>query len=401
MQSSLKRIAKTAKAHFSVRLGMWKFALHCDRRFKQDARYDLQYVTRGFLPRLDGSDSDSELLDRICTAYIRSVQQEQFWPVEPSLQVRQQNLQPFKQALLARDISAVGGMLRNFYRDPCSSGLLAPPNGMSKAYFRGAIRDVYRRFYLGHVLYRFDYWMAQTNGAFTLSDLAGPGIGNPFGVLIEGTHISVGAEYAHYCAYRIGHLLDSGKATIAELKGGFGGMAYYLLRDRPSVTYLDFDTPERIALASYYLLKAFPHRKFILFGEQKLTTEALATSSGALMPLSALADMPSRCVDITFCSHSLSNIPAETTVKYIENIDRITRGRFFLIDNQQVCHSISDSIERRGATFKLTETRPSGWHSHKVSGAGVGGAAGLAESVALEHCYLRAENSHKLAMHAC
>jgi hypothetical protein len=98
---------------------MWKFAMHCHRRFRQDARYDLQYVTRGFLPRLNDSDNDSELLERICTAYIRSVQQEQlgqeaYKPTEAWLRVRQQSLKPFIQALLARDIAILGNMLRNF-----------------------------------------------------------------------------------------------------------------------------------------------------------------------------------------------------------------------------------------------------------------------------------------------
>jgi hypothetical protein len=403
MQSLPKRIAKTAKAYLAVRLNMWKFARHCNHRFRQDARYDLQYVTRGFLSRPNDSDNDSELLERICAAYIRSIQQEQFGqeaykPTETWLQARQRSLKPFIQALLARDLASLGNMLQNFYRDPCSSGLLAAPNGMSRAYFSGAIRDVYRRFYLGHVLYRFDYWMAQTNGRFRLRDLGGPGIGNPFGLLIEGTHISVGAEYAHYCAHRIACLLDGGKATIAEIGGGFGGMAYYLLRDRPSVKYLDFDVPERIALASYYLLKAFPRRKFILFGEERLTTEALSRASGALMPTFALADAPSGSVDITFSSHSLSNLPAETIAEYINQIDHMTRGRFFLIGNQHVCDSISDLIERGGAPFELKETRPSGWHSYKISGAGVGGSAGLAASAAFEHCYLRAENSKEMAV---
>ncbi len=61
--------------------------------------------------------------------------------------------------------------------------------------------------------------MAQTGGRFALSDLAGPPVGNPFGALINGTFVRVGAEYAHYCAYRVGCLLNSKADTIAEIGG--------------------------------------------------------------------------------------------------------------------------------------------------------------------------------------
>ena len=398
-------VAKIAKRYMAARLNMWKFAKHSERRFRGDVRYDLESVTKGFLPRLPGPQDDSELLERISAAYIRSVQPQPFAPeaykpAERGQQVRQRGLEPFLQALLGRDIAALRNMFRNFYRDPCSSGLLGAPNGLSKAYFGGAIKDVYRRFYLGHVLYRFDYWVAQTDGRFTLRDLAGPGIGNPFGVLMDGTHISVGAEYAHYCAHRIVSLLDTRKATIAEIGGGFGGMAYYLLRDKPGVTYLDFDVPERIALASYYLLRAFPQLNFILYGEEKLTREALRRGAGALMPTFALAEVPSGAVDVTFSSHALSNLSSQAIVEYLNQIERVTRGHFFLIGNEQACRSISAWIGGSGAPFRLADTRPSGWHSYKVSGAGVGGRAGLASSAAFEQCYLRTETFKEMAVRA-
>jgi putative sugar O-methyltransferase len=264
---------------------------------------------------------------------------------------------------------------------------------MSKAYFGGKIKDVHRRFYLSHVLYRFDYWKTQTDGRFALRDLAGPGIGNPFGVLIDGTHISVGSEYAHYCAHRVDSLLDSGVATVAEIGGGYGGMAYYLVRDRARLTYLDFDIPESIALASYYLLKAFPHLKFLLYGEGELTEQAIAQADVVLMPVFELASMQSESVDVTFSSHAMSDISNGAMVEYLNNIDRMTRGCLLYIGNSRASESISDLVSQRYDSFELAETRSSGWHSHKVSGAGVGGATGLAASTMLEQCYRRTADS--------
>lgn len=386
--------ANTAKALLASRLSMWKFASHGEQRFRGDPRYDLQNVTDGFTSRIDDACDDAELLGRICTAYIRTVKEQQFAPdtykaSEWWQQVRQRSLEPVTRALLTRDIDALRRMYRNFFRDPCSSGLLGAPYGMSKAYFGGTIKDVHRRFYLSHVLYRFDYWMAQTGGRFALRDLGGPGIGNPFGVSIEGTHISVGSEYAHYCAYRIGSLRDSHTATVAEIGGGFGGMAYYLLRDRAGVTYLDFDVPESIALASYYLSKAFPQLKFLLYGEKELTKEAIAQADVVLMPVFEMPTMPAQSVDVTFSSHAMSDISSGALVEYLNHIDRMTRECFLYIGNTRASESILDLISRRYDSFELADTRSSGWHSHKVSGAGVGGAAGLAASTMSEQRYMR------------
>jgi hypothetical protein len=387
--------ANAVKALLTTRLDMWRFATHGERRFRNDLRYDLQNVTDGFISRIDDFDDDTNLLERICSAYIKSAAQEQLAPdayraPERWQRVRQQHLGPIIHALTTRDIAAARKMYRNFFRDPCSAGLLGAPYGMSKAYFGGAIKDIHRRFYLGHVLYRLDYWKEQTAANFVYSDLASPPIGNPFGILIDGTLLRVGAEYAHYCAYRVGDLLETGKATVAEIGGGFGGMAYYLLRDRPQVTYCDFDVPESTALTSYYLLKAFPQLKFLLYGEEELTKDGITRADVVLMPMSELATMPRESVDITFSSHGMSDISPKAMVEYMNNIVRMTRREFLYIGNSRASKSISDLVHQIYDSFNLAETRSSGWHSHKVSGAGVGGAASLAASTLFEQRYTRA-----------
>lgn len=395
MYIPLIQAAKSAKSFVAVRFNMWQFAKYCDRRFRGDARYNLQAVTDGFSSRIHDSGDDSELLRRICEAYIRAVNQQKcgpavYRPADSWQQTRQGSLKPMVEALLARNVGALRKMLQNFYRDPCSSGLLGVPNGMSKAYFGGDIKDVYRRFYLGHVLCRLDYWKEQTAGRFALRDLAGPGLGNPFGVLLEKTLIGVGAEYAHYCARRIDGLLRAEKyATVAEIGGGFGGMAYYLLRDRPGTTYLDFDAPERIALASYYLLKAFPKLKALLYGEGNLTTQKLAQADIVLMPAFCLPDLPAGRVDLAFSSHSIAKAGSETIAEYLSQIDHMTRGSFLCIADKKGSDFISGLMNRNAGSLTLEDARTSGWFSHKVSGAGVGRARNLADSAVLEHLYRR------------
>lgn len=137
-----------------------------------DPRYDLQSVAAGFADRLEeriDENDDAALLERICAAYIKAVKHQQLAPRVYGAsdwweQVRQGNLAPVMRALLDRDIAALRRMYRNFFRDPCSTGLIGAPYGASRAVFR--IKDAHRRVYLTDVLYRLDYWMAQTEGRF-------------------------------------------------------------------------------------------------------------------------------------------------------------------------------------------------------------------------------------------
>jgi hypothetical protein len=364
--------ANVAKTLVARRWSSWRFADRAERHFASDARYDLQSVKQGFTARIDDQSVDAALLERICTSYIKAARQEQLVPeaYKPTRwweQERRRRLQPVIQALMTCDTSAVRRMYQNFFRDPCSAGLIIE-QGMAKHYFGNSLRgDFHRRLYLLDALYRIDYWRMQTGGRFTVGDLSGPAIGNPFGVMIEGTLVRPEAEYQHYCAHRIGGLLDSKTATVAEVGGGFGGMAYYLLRDQPGTTYIDFDVPESVALTSYYLLKAFPHLRFLLYGEEELTRDAISRSDVVLMPVFELATMPLACVDITFSSYAMSALSHEGMVDYLHHVDHMTRDYFFYIGDGSA-KAISDLVEQQYRSLKLVETCSSGRHAHRVEG---------------------------------
>jgi hypothetical protein len=368
------RTANTAKDLVAARLEMRRIAAQGERRFREDPHYNLAAVTDGFVSRLDYKSDDTALLKRICAAYIKTVEQQKFSPrtYEATTwweEMRQRSLRPVMHALRSYDINALRAMYRNFFRDPCSTGLIAVPYGMTSAYFGKTIKDVHRRFYLSDVLHRVEYWRAQTAGSFTMRALAGPGIGNPFGAVIEETLVNAGAPPQHYWAHKISSLLESGTVAVAEIGGGFGGMAYYLLRDRGGVRYVNFDVPESIALTSYYLAKSFPQLTFLLYGEQDPTEKAIARADVVLLPLFELARMPAGIVDLSFSSHSMSDISSEALADYLANIARMTRKSFLYVGIDRDGEPTSELISRRHPSFKLTEIRSSGWHSHKAANA--------------------------------
>jgi hypothetical protein len=369
------RTACLLKISSVARLNMRRVARRGERLYRNDARYNLQNVSAGLAPRMDESEDDSALLERICAAYNAAIRDESVAPKAYRAtrwweEHRRASLQPVIQALATCDLRTLRPIYRNFLRNSCSAGLIGMPYLLSNNRYGFKREDVYRRFSMSDVLYRIDYWKVKTRGRFGMCALAGPGAGNPFGVVVEGTLIGAGAEYHHYCAQRISELLDSAScqenSIVAEIGGGFGAMAWYLLRDRPGITYLNFDVPESIALASYYLIKSLPHLRFLLYGERELTKGTLASADVILMPLFTMPSLPKGSAEITFCSHVLSDISDEALATYLTDVDRMTQGCFLVVADTAAAQRIFDKCNQRCSALRLTDSTSSGWHIHRV-----------------------------------
>ena len=340
-------------------------------RFKDDPRYCLSTVSDGFACRR-GREDDTALLNRICTAYIKAAARQRFaprtfGPTKWWQQISGKKLRQVTHALATRDIDALQLMYRNFFRDPCSTGLVGLPVDMQQCYFSGEIPAFYKHFFLGDALHRIDLWKAWTGGEYPLHVLAAPDTGNPYGVLIDGVFIRIAAEYQHFYAQEIARLLDPKRSgVVLEIGGGFGGMAYYLIRDNPGVTYLNFDTPETTALASYYLLKSFPNLTAALYGEAELTPELLNNSDIILMPSFELPQLCDASVDVSFSSHVLADLSAQAVCEYIDQLARITRDHILLLDRSDTRPSVSRRLCRKSGRFNLVRKCATFWDSARA-----------------------------------
>jgi hypothetical protein len=358
----------TVTAMLAARLEMRRFAREGEIRFRADARYNLENVTRGFAPRFRCSGDDTELLERICEAYGASIQDQQHAPEAYQAtswwnQVRRTSLAGVIQALRTRDIHTLRAMYRTFFRDPCSTGLIHVPYGMTRAYFSGPIKETPARYYLSDTLCHIDTWAERTEGIFTVGELAGPEVGNPFGVFIGATLVGNRAGYHHSCAHRVRGQLGPENAVVAEIGGGYGAMAYYLLRSRKNLTYLNFDVPESIALASYYLVKAFPDLKFVFYQESEIDAGTLDQANVILMPAFQLAKIPAQSVDVAFSSHAMSDLSASAVDRYLDDIIHMTRARFIDVSHDGGAKLVAASAERSG--LALVEARKSSWEHHR------------------------------------
>ena len=265
-------------------------------------------------------------------------------------------------ALLNEDLLALQGMYQNFFRDSCSNGLLGLPVNMQKTFFSGKIKDRYKRYFLGDILHRYDLWKQRTDNLYPAETLISPLVGNPFGYTRDGVFIRSGADYHHYYAHAIKQQLEPGKDhVIAELGAGFVGMAYYLLRDQSRLSYVDFDLPEALALASYYLMKALPNHPITLYGEADFSKASFGGSGIFMMPSFEITKMPAKSVSVSFNSYSLAEMSPSTISVYIEEIATITSNSFLHVNHTRNAIVSADNFGVEEHGFALAKRHFAGW----------------------------------------
>ena len=264
------------------------------------------------------------------------------------------------QAALTRfDIAALQSMYENFYRDPCSKGLVGWPRSWGGASDREHIREAELSIMREETLYRIECWRTHTGGRYSISALESPDIGRPFGVRIDGTFIVPRSEYHHACACRIVELTSPGSSFV-EIGGGYGAMAYYLLRAATKIRYTGFDLPETLALAAYYLGNAFPERALILYGEEANAIDQLPPGAIVLMPPWKIANLPDKSVDATFSSHLLCDLDPVAQTRYLTEIARFTKS--LLVNCGREDDATIQAFEQH---FHGIERRRTAWHLYR------------------------------------
>ena len=345
----------------AVRLGV--------ARFKNDPNYRPDLVPAGFAPHPAPEHDDSAILKRIVIAYQKAKAEqphtsETFKVSNEWLPIYTRTLGGVMQALQQGNLTELNRMYSNFFRDPCSYGLFGFPLNIQKHLFKPDSARKYRDIALTDFLHRHDLWKQRTHNAYGMRDLVTPDIGNPYGCMLNGTFIRGGTDYQHYYAQAITSLLPPGKKSVVlELGGGFGGMAYFLVRDNPQAVYIDLDLPETLALASYYLLKAFPDVPATLFGEAELSPETLGHSRIVMMPSFQILKMESKSVDLAFNSYSLAEMSPSAIREYIAELARCTSSHILHVNHNRDAILTADNFGIEDHGFKLINKELAGWTS--------------------------------------
>jgi putative sugar O-methyltransferase len=310
---------------------------------------------------------DVLILKRIIAAYkkakiMQKVSGESFNVSNEWLPIYERQLGPVMKALLSEDLTELRRMYLNFFRDPCSTGLVGLPVNIPNLFSGGAIKQKFREYIACDVAHRYDLWKRRTSNKYTAAVLSAPMVGNPYGYTMDDVFIRAGGDYQHYYAHAIAELAASSEArTVVELGGGFGGLAYYLLRDNPQVTYVDFDLPEATALASYYLMRCLPNVPIRLYGEAELSAELLATAGFIMMPSFEIIKMPSKSAAVSFNSYSLAEMAPPAIRVYLDEITRITRDYFLHVNHNRNAVLSADNFGVEDCGFKLLNRQLAGW----------------------------------------
>jgi hypothetical protein len=186
-----------------------------------------------------------------------------------------------------------------------------------------------KRVYLKRIFYSYlKIWTAVSKDK-DISRLSYPGFGNQSGAYIGNNFVGIGSFFSDY----YGNFLKStvehfDRPVVCEIGGGYGKLAYFTLRDLSKSVYIDFDLPEVLCLAAYYLMKCWPDKRVLLFGEGDLNSESVNNFDLIFMPPSEIEKMPNDSVELLINTTSLGEMPAEVANCYITHVNRIARNFF-------------------------------------------------------------------------
>ncbi len=168
------------------------------------------------------------------------------------------------------------------------------------------------------------WWMKSESGGRDIAALSPPRHGNQAGARVNGHFVGVDTVLNDYYGRMIAGLVGGEGATIGEVGGGYGILAYSISRRLGAFRYLGFDLPETLCCAAYYLMKCFPARRFLLYGEGPLDGTRLPDHDFVLMPSWEIGRLPARSLDIVLNMSSLGEMGPATCRKLVFEICRVS-----------------------------------------------------------------------------
>jgi hypothetical protein len=276
--------------------------------------------------------ADGELVQRIFRAY-RRMKEDQKTVSEyylPSSMWQQQldtAYTSFSVALKEEDIAKFHFFLANFGAWPIYTGI------ESSTLIRDNVGSPLRRFYLQNYIFLspLKLWKWFHSGREPpLSRLTYPKHGNQSGAIINDCFVGPGSFFNEIYGSLLSNLVRGiDRPTVAELGGGYGKLAYFTLRDFPEFSFVDFDLPETVSIASYYLMKTFPDRKALLYGEADYSQSSHKDFDLIFMPAWVIDRVGAESFDLFINKNSLGEMTTSAVRNYISHIARSTKNYFF------------------------------------------------------------------------
>ena len=232
------------------------------------------------------------------------------------------------QSLQRQDHKEIRELLTNFWRNDLA------PIVANYDYYSNLVRG-HRRTRINFVSKMLkDYEIWEHYVCDDVTRLCAPTFGNAWGLYIKDTLVVPQAFRFHRNATFILELLETvRRPVVAEIGGGYGGMAYYLLSQKKDLVYIGFDIPETLFIAAFYLGKSFPGRKIFWFSEPcYLSADLLRQYDIILMPHYMLPRLADHSVDLFHNAISMSEMSFDTISEYMRQIHRTARQYFYHVN---------------------------------------------------------------------
>lgn len=167
------------------------------------------------------------------------------------------------------------------------------------------------------------------------SDLSYPRFGNQAGSTIDGSFVGLASFDNHDYTSRLYPLLSHfDRPFIGELGAGYGRLAYFLLRRFPRFAYVDFDLPEVLVCAAYYLMCSFSSARVFVYGDGQFTPAVIENHDLIFLPPWEIVKLADLSVDLFLNKNSLGEMPRETAQHHVSQIARASH-RFFHLNHER------------------------------------------------------------------
>ncbi len=305
-----------------------------------------QALSDGMKPRPDPA-TDAELaplVQKLCQFFsdLKQAQPDQNELYLPAgeWKIYLESQQAIYRPLLDADIAAATELFRNFWRNA-----LGPVVKQYATFEKLESDQQTRDHYIDLMAYDFMIWKNLLDA--DTAELEVPAVGNPWGYEIDNVMIAPKALRYHALARQIEDITQSiERPVIAEVGAGYGGTAHKLLEGDRDLVYINFDLPEVLTIAAYYLGRTVSHRRIKLWQPgMTISAEDFQQHDVLLMPNWMLPALPTASVDMFLNTFSLSEMTYPVVSEYLSHIERACRG-FFLYNNMDRSGVVSRGHER-------------------------------------------------------
>jgi putative sugar O-methyltransferase len=289
--------------------------------------------------------SDNFLINRIFTSYkkMKKSQLSAHKIYQPSTLWKNHLEKDYKimqESYLSNDYKKFSFFLKNFGNWNKYLGI--EHNILLKKYNKNFILRKYLKSEIFDKLFK--TWKYFNNTEKEIKDLNSPEYGNQIGAYLNNNFVTIGSFFNDIIAKLLIPYIAKKRVVVADLGGGYGKLGYYLLKKEKNFCFIDFDLPETLCLASYYLMKVWPKKKALLYGEKVFTSHDLKLFDLIFMPSFEIKKLKENSIDLFLNKNSLGEMNPNLATHFISYICKSTNF-FFHMNHEKIHNNFKNNVK--------------------------------------------------------